>query len=349
VEQPLAWRNLSIPNRVTVETNNQNMAVSGPVVALPSSQPGFLTVSRDNGARWTRISIAEIGQLAKKTAFPAPTGNNPLPSLASVLLNDSFPSSYFVTVSAIAKKYGSAPPIFYTPYVSTNQGRTWSAVPTPRGSSPGEFEGFENDGARVYALYAHGVQTVSEFSVDGGRHWQIGSMACPAAGPCVTFGPFADNYPGMGAPDPQTIWRRGPHSQWVPSTTITSALVGRPSYLVPLTHSSMLRLDGLSPYPLEVTENGGRSWQYVALPPLPGGSTGFLMMLSNGDLLGDGLNHWYLLKPGSSVWVEAPAVPQGGVGPMYTSPGYLWWVGGASNSRSNNVGGDVHQLADSAL
>lgn len=352
VLSPLSWQAIKIPGRVSPETNNQAMAVAGSVDALPSSQTGYLTVSRNNGAQWQRISVAQIGQLAKNTSFPAPTGNNPIPSVASVILNRAFPNSYFITVSAIAKQYGSAPPIFYTPYFSTNRGRTWSAVPTPPGSTPGNFEGFENIGSRIYALFrnSRSGSTITEFSLNGGGRWQRGAMDCPALGPCIMFGPFADTYPGMGASDPQAIWRMGPHRRWVTSTTVSAQPGGgRPSQLVPLSPSRMLLINGLSAYPLEITQNGGRSWQDVALPSLPGGPTGFLMMLTNGDLLGDGLNHWYLLKPGTRRWVEAPEVPQSGTGPMYVAPGYLWWVGGAAASPAHRVGGAIHRIANSTF
>jgi hypothetical protein len=89
-------------------------------------------------------------------------------------------------------------------------------------------------------------------------------------------------------------------------------------------------------YPLEMTKDGGRTWQLVSLPALPGQPPGespsSLVALPGGAVLAVSGWPWELLPPGATSWCAVTPVPARASGP-YASPfsftvagGSLWWL-----------------------
>lgn len=122
------------------------------------------------------------------------------------------------------------------------------------------FSGYRDAGSRVYTLWSAGSRGVSDATTNGGFTWHPTPLACPASGPCLLMGPGEPFSPGIGANVLQPIWR--PNRQH----HITNSTLE----LVSLADGAALLIDGAGPYPVQMTTDGGRTWQSVALPNAPG-------------------------------------------------------------------------------
>jgi hypothetical protein len=319
-------------------------------MAMPSQTAGTFLESTNDGRSWRSIAVTGIDRLGARLGYPVQweVGKIP-PQVASVTLNGRHPASAFITVSAIKKQYGSAPPIFYTPYYTVDDGAAWKAVPIPEGFTQGEFAGFFTSGSTVDATWLKGTDVAVEVTDDGGKTWTRGSLARSANHLPLQFGPASDSYPGMGAVISQPVLRRQ-GNRWITSTTVDATVAAAPaSQLDGLSRNNLLLINPSSAYQLELTQNDGRSWQYVSIPGVPGGPAQLLMMLHNGALLADGLNRWYLLSPHQTVWRPVPtSILPPGVQSIQQWGSTLWWYSDAPTTpQSAKL--NVHQVGESRL
>lgn len=245
----------------------------------------------------------------------------------------AFPSSLFITVDATAASAGGNPPYFHIPFASTNLGATWQAVSAPPGMTLSNFAGYRPVGSRVYALWTRGSRVVSVATTNGGLSWHPSPLACPASGACLLMGPGEPFSPGIGGNVLQPIWRHNRQRLWVQSAQrdITDSTL----QLASLADGAALLIDSASPYPVQMTTDGGRTWQSVALPNTPGVFPGppyqSLLLLPNGALLaslgmGGGAPAWHLLPPASGQWQSVPVsvLPSTAAG-LTAARGRLWW------------------------
>lgn len=277
------------------------------------------------------VPLKGIRREAVKLGYPVAGGS---PGVGSVKTLAAFPSSLFVAVGTSQPQYGGGPPIFSSPFYSTDGGASWHAAPIPAGMAFGDFAGYRAQGARMYALWEKGPATATEVTANGGASWAASPLGCPTAGPCLVLGPGPTAYAGMGTPLLQDIWRQTAAHHWVVSAQ--DQINTAPLQLVGLANGTALRIDAGTSYPVELTTNRGRTWQNIALPTPPqdqgaGWVYQTLLMLPNGALLGSvtsptGAASWQLLPPGAREWRAIPAsvLPPGATWPT-AAHGRLWW------------------------
>lgn len=347
---PLTWAQLAIPSAVASESNSEPIGRSGDLVALPSQTTGTFLASRNGGRSWRIVNVSAINQLAEKMGYPTDWTTEKSPEVSTVLVDARDPSSFFITTAAISKKYGSAPPIFYTPYYSINSGASWRAVPVPRGFTQGDFGGFLTSNGRIEATWVKNSATAIEVTDNGGVSWHMGALLPLYNGLPLQFGAFPDQYPGMGVGIQQPVASEI-HDHWATSTTVDATAAGAPASQLDRLLDGTLLINPMSPYEVELTQNGGTSWQYVAIPNPPGGLTGQeLMMLHNGNLITTGSNGgWYLLRARSTVWTPIPkTILPSGLQVIEQIGGELWWYQYAPASASA-AARDVHHTREATL
>ena len=331
VSAGLSWSAVrSAPVRFSARPSS--LSVAGSEVTTPGVNGTSLLAGSPSAL--TSVPLAGIASQASRLGYPV-TGGGTV-RVASTHVLASFPQSLFISVDTAPPPYGGGPPIFYSPFYSTDGGGSWHPVPIPPGMTFGSFAGYRAVGPREYALWTKGSTTATEFTANGGATWTSGPLVCPTAGPCLLLGPGPTNNPGMGALVIQTVWRQNHSHQWVQSTQGNIGLA--PMQLVGLANGDALLIDSERAYPVEMTTNGGRTWQSVALPNPPGASAQgggnvyqALMMLPGGSLVGSSLSNagspvWNVLSPGASRWRTIPAsvLPSDAQG-LAVANGRLWW------------------------
>lgn len=346
VQAPLTWVQLSGVSPLREDVNLRPIAVAGSTIAVPGYTPGQFWLSHNGGGKWRSVSIAGVQTLSQQNGYPTVWTQGGKPTAYGVTLDGAFPSSYFVVVVAAQNHTGEIPPVYYTPYYTTNGGHTWHAVPVPQGFTAGEFGGFHVQGSTVYAEWIRHTGTLaSEATTNGGVTWETGFIGCPQVGPCLRFGPSPAEDPGMGVALMQPVWRPSRQHQWVSAGTVNTNM--NTSELVSLSGNQSLLVNAGSSYPVQLTTDGGRHWQDVALPTPPGVPSGggayqTILMMQNGDLLA-GVNvtsgvSWYLLKPGGRTWQALPTgvLPAQDLTITLAGPN-LWWFTSAPASRTNTA------------
>lgn len=314
----------------------------------------------DNSTLWAgppgalrAVPLAGITSQAAHMGYAIP---GPHASVVSAQGVGAYPASLFIAVATASPHYG-APPVYYSPFDSTNGGATWQPLPVPHGMTFENFAGFRVVGARVYALWASRSGTATEVTVDGGQAWSTATLPCPPAGACLMLGPGPTGDPGMGAPMIQTVWRQNRGRQWTQSTEGETA--DSTMQLATLANGQALLIDSQSPYPVQMSPNGGQSWDSVALPNPPGITAADaaqpfqnLVLLQNGTLLGSALTAqdvgpvWYALPVASNAWRPVPpsVLPSGALG-LTPAGGRLWWYElGTAGAAST-----VHSVSDGSL
>lgn len=346
---PLAWQSLAIPKSVANTSNANAIAKAGPRMAMPSQTPGSFLASDDGGRAWHAISVAAINSISQKFGYPTDwMASSSGPVVSSVLLDVHDPSSFFITVGAIKKQYGSAPPVFYTPYDSTNGGAAWHAVPVPQGFTQGDFGGFFKSRKGVIAAWVKGSDARFELTSNDGATWKLGAYTPPVNGLSLQFGPFSDQYPGMGIGITDPVLRHQ-GTRWVPSTTVSATVSQAPPSQLDALHGATLLINPMSAYQLELTQNAGKSWQYVRIPTVPGGPAERLMMLQIGSLLAEGANHWYVLAPHKTRWQPVPeAILPNSFETIQQWGSTLWWYTTQPSGASSALR-DVHHVSESRL
>ncbi len=346
VQAPATWASLGPVRPQLIQpgadlSQSRLTAAPGDPSRLAYCAPGAVKASSDGGATWTTVATTGILSGALSADYTYAQGGEPL-TCQGVTLDPRRADSFFVTVQAARKAYG-APPIYYLGFFTTDAGQTWQPVPPPQGLTADRFGGFRAVPQRVLALFnaaqSSGNGTAS-FSVqkttDGGRTWNGGSLACPAQGPCVTWGP-APNELGSCAMHgyPQAIERSTDGGKtWQATDWPDGANACNQTQLAALAPQRVALLDGFGDYPLLVSDDAGQTWHALELP-VPAGQQGTfdyyrgLQMLSDGTLVfrDEQAHAWQALPAGASAWCSLaqtglPSMPQ----PLLSIGGQVWWL-----------------------
>jgi hypothetical protein len=151
---------------------------------------------------------------------------------------------------------------------------------------------------------------------------------------------------GIGITDP-VLRHQG--TRWVTSTTVSATVSQAPPSQLDALHGATLLINPMSAYQLELTQNAGKSWQYVRIPAVPGGPAQHLMMLQNGFLLAEGANHWYVLAPHNTRWKPVPeAILPNSFETIQQWGSTLWWYT-TEPSGAGSAALDVHHVSESRL
>ncbi len=297
-------------------------------------------LSTDGGANWSVVPVTDAVKLAAtatKYTLDYPASPDQV-SCASALLDPGHPNTVYASFWGQNPKFG-APPVFQLGFVTTNLGRSWKAVPVPQGYGAGGFAGFQIAGHSVLALFqaadsGYGAWHYTvEATTNGGFSWHPAALTCPAVGPCLRFGPSPSQISGMGAPrlQPLELSTDDGRTWQSPGWPHPVELAQGPGELVPLSSTQALLVSGTSGYPVLRTADGGRTWRYVALPPVPdyqNGAPGLpgAAVLPTGSLLAQDPNTqtWILLAPGATHWCTAAGLPALGASQLTPVGDRLW-------------------------
>ncbi len=319
---------------------------------------GEIKLSQDGGHSWTSVPV-------DVTSLPAPldrltAGGQPT-ACASVSLDSSHPDSLYTVFGLMDKEYG-APPIYFAGYYTTDLGKTWQLAPVPsintdQQSINDSFGGFWTDGKTVQVLY-YGKQVgenqpyplLAKQTLDGGTTWTDAPLACPATGPCVRWGAAPGYVGGMGAEMPQSVLASQDGGKtWQDTGQSVELRASGPHELVALSDTQVLLLSGSDRFPLRYTDDGGLSWQVIALPAAPVSQAGYfsgypgLQISPDGSLL--------FMLPDSGQWVSLPPEGQAWCQVAFTTtnlfPGLLrftgsqvWWLSASSMQPESAPPGD---------
>jgi hypothetical protein len=263
----------------------------------------------------------------------SPSGSSVVVTCEDVALVSSYPKTVYAGFEA--SQAGSIPPVFNVALVTSNMGRSWRFVSPPRGDSVTDFAGFIERPGGVEMLYARnyffplkpGQSTtfVAATSSNGGRVWKDVDLGCPAATPCVIFGPQSPQgacgmsswqqsvlVGGTGEGTTATRWRAAGSVSTV-SQCGSQQLIATKSgdeFLIDRGRSSAL-----------LYTHDGIHWTNVTLPKIDGKPVGgrfasfgeIMTLAANGDLVavaGSPLattEHLEILKAGSNAWCAAKA------------------------------------------
>lgn len=263
-----------------------------------------------------------------------------------------------------------APPVDNVALYSTDTGRSWSLVPAPPGLSPSAFGGFRYGPAgAVDAVFARPARApgkvdapeIEQYSSATGS-WAASPFACPVAGPCVTWGATTVPDCGMDMSITQVVlssddgghWASPPGDLGFAETCWSATIVAlSPGSALVLAVDDAINASGL--YPALLATDGGRRWQQVSLPALPGqvpGAQESLFALPDGAIVSTSTQPWDLLEPAANHWCTVGAVPAQPKGTFAIPSSYavigssLWWlVSGLSSGSSVRA----YSLADSDL
>lgn len=238
--------------------------------------------------------------------------------------------------------------------VTTDGGASWQPVGVPPGARPDGFGGFRESRRRLEALFARSAASgafsyqaapVVEVASSAGTRWRPGRFACPASGPCVTFGAFVPGNCAMNGSTQTILYSTDAGLRWSLASWPASVQACLPATLVALSGNRELLVDAGSLYTVRESTDGGATWRVLGLPAIPGvggrgafsPGSGVLVVLPDGSLLagtagGDPTaTSWELLRPHARRWCPAtaafPATREalfGNAGPVVIGPD-LWW------------------------
>ncbi len=293
---------------------------------------GGVVLSADGGATWSAVPTTGVAAALQGTPYAlfGPSSGPVGPVCTGIALDPAHPGSIYATFSGAMAKYG-APPIFTLALWTANAGKSWHAVPPPRGYSLGDFGGFQTQGGSVLALFARSTASggqgevwTTERAAGGGTAWPAATLACPSAGPCLRWGPAPNGLGSCamnGAPQPLLQSAAGGR-RWstVPGVAPNACNLVELVAFGPR-EAALISGSSLSGYALRLSTDGGATWRDVALPPLPGQGTQVpqqdagLQMLPDGSLWtiatlpqGKGFTQRaLLLAPGARAWCAASA------------------------------------------
>jgi len=305
--------------------------------------PSEIRLSLDGGQTWTTIPTAVVGAAAEASGYPVfQQDPAPPPTCLSVTVDPKHPDSFYATFETANKEYG-APPVFFMGYTTADNGATWQIVPPPSPQAVETFGGFYTDAeGTVQARYSDPSSPIDatasplvQASPDGGLTWSPGSLTCPPDGPCLRWGPAPGFISGMGAPLPQSILTSldGGNTWTAPGLSVELRMPA-PNQLVAFSNTQAVLLSGSGDYPIRLTQDGGQTWQVIALPPLSGDSEVSpyfpgLQILPDGSLLSqmmDGAG-WMMLPPTAQSWCALnlqglPSLPV----LLQSTADQLWWI-----------------------
>jgi hypothetical protein len=229
----------------------------------------------------------------------------------------------------------SIPPVATVPMYTDNDGATWHFIPPPTKMTYLDFGGFALRKNIVQAVFTDEVEIARPSSrwsiqaeVEGSSEsWDSASLACPAVGPCVTFGPqIPQGACGMsswqqallvavpGSPPGDPVWQGTSWASGIPECD--------PGLLFTDQHNDEYLLDFAMRNPLVRSDDGGFTWQPVQLPQRDGHKVGgspiagfdVATLTPSGDLLviiGPAYattERLLLLAPGAAQWCSVSGV-----------------------------------------
>jgi hypothetical protein len=342
----LTWASLATTRPLWIQTS-ENLA-QPQVFADPANpnrlaycQPGAIRLTTDGGATWTTIPTTSADNAKLDADLAIWKTNDAEPACAALLLDPIHPKSFYAMFDAVMPQYG-APPIYKVGLVTTDGGQTWNALTSPDGSVK-QFGGFQMNGQLVEAIFSKPARSAqppgmyAEQSIDGGKTWKPESLTCPATGPCVRSGPGVWQITGMGAPRPQWIeYSTDQGHTWQVSDSAPSVELGMGglNQLAALSSTKVALISALDDHQFEVSNDGGETWQPVALPSMIGSKPDFtgyegLQILPDGSLLAyqPDAKTWQLLAPQSSSWCEiSGATMPGTTSGLTVSGDRVWWM-----------------------
>lgn len=334
VVKGMQWSSLdAVPVRQSAAPSPIWVAPSGRQVLMAGPSGSFLGGPPD---ALRPLDLTGTMALAARQGYPV-LAHGMVDSILGVAI---FPQSRFITLSTYKATYGEVPPVFLSPFVSTDGGATWQTVPAPSSMSYGDFVGFRDIGRAVFALWAKTGATMVEETTNGGQSWSPGSPPCPVTGACLMLGPGPNAFQGMGTPELQAVWRQNRQHQWV--TSASEAINIATLQLSTLPHGRALLVDSAAANPVQLSSDGGRTWENVAVPNPPGSASfaaspyANLLLLPNGALLANatgstGANAWYILPTGQSRWQGVPpAILPPNADGLTVADGELWWYNAPS-------------------
>lgn len=303
------WTTLMAHGSVSGLTSNQNrgyfstLAVVGSRVFAASG--GRLWISNNDGRSWTALPKKPLEATVRAMGYATFNQTN----LTGLLLAPGSPNHLFASVAAEIPKQG-APPIDQIGVYSPNAGKTWRAVPAPRGMHWGDFGGFQAEGHAVWAWWQGAGDVIrAETSTDDGARWHLVNPRHMSSHQ-LFLGPVpSSNFGQMSTQSEPLV--EAIHGAW---KVMQSAVVneGTITQLAALSNRTLLWL-GNSAYPVQISTNGGRTFTYVATPSLPGEQSAsqlpFVRLLPTGALLAQDPQNgkYYALNPGSDTWVPVPS------------------------------------------
>lgn len=355
--RPRTWAEIGAFHPLYTTTNQAAFSFSQPspvavndgTVAVGST-PGVVWL-RENKT-WQSISLSALTSLSSGTGYPVTVFRGSPPLASSITFEPRFPNSLFLAVEAVYQKYGSAPPMYNTPYYTTDLGKSWNQVPLPSGYTVGEFGGYLQRGTAVIAYFIRQNQWATETTYDGGQSWTVNAaLPSPKLGPALNFGAVPNgNFGQMGNGQTEQLLRENAQGQWISSTSFTN-MEGTITLAALSSHSALL-LQANNPYPVQLTENRGKTWQYIALPPIAGSQNGAnyqgLGMLANGDILAqvslDSGSGWFVLIPGANQWQSVPTtvIPSNTYNVTITG-GSVWWIASPGSATNPPTLREVNQ------
>ncbi len=321
-----AWAQLATANPLWIQPSASLLqATLGIDPANPqriaSCADGSISITVGVNAAKTSVPTAGVAAIVDSMGYAL--NNAQTPRCNAVTLDPRNPQSIYAVFEGASKQYG-APPEYFLGFYTTDAGKTWLAAPTPandQGQTPivERFGGFWNAGDVVQALYSgensnqpnQAPPTLVLQTADGGKTWQPGELTCPSGGPCLRWSAAPGSISGMGAGLPEYVLASQDNGQtWTSTGQYAELHVDGPHQLAALSSSTAALISGDAQYPLQITQDGGKTWQPIDLPTLPGAdvSTGFayngLQLLPNGNLaaMSPDSGTWYALTPGASDW-----------------------------------------------
>ncbi|MGI8550057.1 MAG: hypothetical protein ACR2PL_04535 [Dehalococcoidia bacterium] len=335
---PLTWASLGdlrpLLIQQSIRLTGQALTVdSGNLVRIAYCAPGGIQLSNDGGASWSLIATDQIVQLAAGSGFPLLYAEQTVPACTALLPDPNHPDSYFVTFAAGKAPYG-APPLFFLGFFTTDAGQTWQVAPVPDGYSIEQFGGFQPSDAGVQILYGNRSSFAVEATDDGGATWSLFQRGCPAAGPCVRWGPAPT---GIGScamnAHPQPVFSSSDGgTTWLLPAGHSGANGCGSNELAALSDTAILLLSGRDEDPVSLSIDGGQTWQPLTLPSIPNSylphpSFPGLQILPDGSLMARDRGSWWRLQPESRHWCQLDKVPLPTLADiMPVSGDMLWWL-----------------------
>jgi hypothetical protein len=362
VTQTLTWSDLKLSNPLWVQPSADLIA---PEISADSGSPqrmaycatGGIQVSLDGGISWSSVPVEAVKPAAEDSGYPLfiQGGSSEQPACLTVTMDALHPSSYFAVFQAMDKQFG-APPVFFMGYFTTDGGFTWSQVPAPPGANAETFGGFWSDGQGiVQALFSpennqsgESQPPLVEQSGDGGKNWSAAALICPASGPCVRWGAAPAQIPGMGSPLPQFVFvSNDGGNTWTDSGLSVELRMGGPNELAAFSDTQAALLASGSDYPVQTSQDGGKTWQVVGLPGLPvvtGAPLDGLQILPDGSLIAQPSDNsaWLRLPSGADRWCDlSPGLLPAAPTRLQTAGSQVWWLNPSSQEPGSSPSADL--------
>lgn len=139
----------------------------------------------------------------------------------------------------------------------------------------------------------------------------------------------------MGAELPQMVMASQDNGQtWQSTGQSVELRATGPHELAALSQNQALLISGSADYPLRYTQDGGKTWQALAIPPLPevnpANSAGYfgLQMLGDGSLLAmnPDTGVWWALPPAAQNWCATSITSSDKATALFQPAGdRIWW------------------------